>query len=63
MKIIDTFKKQMVQKLNKTFFIWILLVILWNFGFPGAEPVYDVLVAIGLAFFAKFIEEKIRDKS
>jgi len=26
-------------------FSWLALVILWNYGFPKAEPLYDVLVA------------------
>jgi len=47
------------MKINKTFIIWLFLVVLWNFGVPGATPVYDVLVAVALSFFAKFIEEKV----
>jgi hypothetical protein len=29
--------------------IWLILVILWNFGFPEAEPTLDVLVAVILS--------------
>jgi len=47
------------MKINKTFIIWLFLVVLWNFGVPGAAPIYDVLVAVSLSFFAKFIEEKV----
>ena len=32
------------------FFIWILLVCIWNFGFPEAAPIYDVIAAILLSF-------------
>ena len=28
------------------YFIWILSVIIWNYLFPNAEPIYDVLMAI-----------------
>jgi len=30
-------------------------VILWNYGYPNAEPIYDVLVAIGLFFMVKIM--------
>ena len=48
------------MKLNKTFFIWLVLVVLWNFGFPGALPIYDVVAAVVLSFFAKTIEGQIQ---
>jgi len=47
------------MKLNKTFLIWLVLVVLWNFGFPGALPIYDVVVAVVLSLLAKTIEKKI----
>ena len=47
------------MKIKKTFIIWLFLVVLWNFGVPGAAPIYDVLVAVVLSFFAKFIEDKV----
>ncbi|MDC1096254.1 hypothetical protein OAS47_02945 [Pelagibacteraceae bacterium] len=28
---------------------WLILVILWNYGFPKAEPMEDVIVAVVLA--------------
>jgi len=28
---------------------WLVLVILWNFGYPKAKPIYDVLVAAFLS--------------
>ena len=31
--------------------IWLILVILWNYLFPFAEPLYDVVIAITLSFF------------
>tara|TARA_B100000700_G_scaffold41983_1_gene42941 strand:- start:163 stop:300 length:138 start_codon:yes stop_codon:yes gene_type:complete len=35
------------------FLIWIILVCLWNFGFPQATPIYDVLAAVALSFISK----------
>ncbi len=36
----------------KIFVIWIIGVILWNFGFPDASPIEDVIVAIILSFIS-----------
>ena len=36
----------------KSFLIWLLLVILWNFGWPNAEPIFDIIMAILLSFLA-----------
>ena len=37
----------MIEKLN--WLSWLILVILWNFGFPEATPFQDVLVAVILS--------------
>ena len=39
---------------NKTiiFIIWIIMVIIWNYGVPGAIPLYDVIVAIILSLIS-----------
>ena len=29
--------------------IWVILVIIWNYGYPEASPVLDVLVAVILS--------------
>jgi hypothetical protein len=34
----------------KVYIIWLIGVVLWNFGVPGAAPIEDVLVAILLSF-------------
>tara|TARA_B100001173_G_C15607449_1_gene387387 strand:- start:35 stop:172 length:138 start_codon:yes stop_codon:yes gene_type:complete len=34
------------------FVIWLIGVIIWNFGVPEATPTQDVLVAIALSFFS-----------
>tara|TARA_Y100001970_G_scaffold243657_1_gene309114 strand:- start:2152 stop:2337 length:186 start_codon:yes stop_codon:yes gene_type:complete len=38
------FKKDLLQWL-----IWLLLVILWNYGYPQATPLQDVIVAVLLS--------------
>ena len=37
----------MVEKFN--WIAWMILVILWNFGFPEATPFQDVVVAVILS--------------
>ena len=34
----------------KIYIIWLIGVIVWNFGVPDAAPIEDVLVAILLSF-------------
>tara|TARA_Y100000814_G_scaffold191175_1_gene140140 strand:- start:538 stop:684 length:147 start_codon:yes stop_codon:yes gene_type:complete len=46
-----------MQKKQKIFLIWLILVIVWNFGVPNALPIYDVLVAIGLFFVSMFLNK------
>ena len=37
----------MLKKVN--WLAWLVLVILWNYGFPNASPLQDVLVAVILS--------------
>ena len=46
--------KQMIKKIN--WIIWLLFVILWNYGFPYASPFQDVLVAVFLSIFFIIIQ-------
>ncbi len=39
--------KSMLEKIN--WFVWLALVILWNYGFPQATPIQDVIVAVILS--------------
>ena len=36
----------------------LILVILWNYGFPKAEPFYDVLVAVLLSILFILLKKK-----
>ncbi len=57
MSLNDNFKLDL-SDIDWVFALWILLVILWNYGYPNAEPIYDVIVAIGLFFSVKLIRTK-----
>ena len=36
----------------KIYIIWLIGVIIWNYGFPQATPLMDVVVAILLSFLS-----------
>ena len=36
----------------KIYIIWLIGVVIWNFGFPNAQPIEDVMVAILLSFLS-----------
>ena len=38
-----------MKQFNKVWFLWLLLVCVWNFGWPEVKPIYDVLVAVLLS--------------
>ena len=40
----------MIEKLN--WLIWLILVCIWNFGWPDVRPIYDVKVAAILSIGA-----------
>ena len=42
------------------FVIWLVLVIAWNFGYPVASPLEDVLVAVILALFNFFLKKYLK---
>ena len=51
-----------VVKLIKNRFIiqwlfWLLLVILWNYGYPQASPLEDVIVAVVLSLIFIFLKK------
>jgi len=47
-----------MKKNIRIFIFWLILVIMWNFGYPGADPVYDVCVAILLSLLTSFLHDK-----
>jgi len=44
----------------KIYIIWLIGVILWNFGFPNAQPIEDVVVAILLSFLSIGLKKYLR---
>ena len=46
--------KLMIKKIN--WLAWLALVILWNYGFPNATPLQDVLVAVILSILFIIIQ-------
>tara|TARA_B100001029_G_scaffold136716_1_gene115700 strand:+ start:322 stop:462 length:141 start_codon:yes stop_codon:yes gene_type:complete len=36
----------------KIYLIWLIGVVLWNYGYPQATPLMDVVAAIVLSFFS-----------
>jgi hypothetical protein len=45
----------MLNKIN--WLAWLVLVILWNYGFPKATPIQDVLVAVILSVLFIIIQK------
>ena len=44
----------------KIYIIWLIGVIAWNFGFPNATPIADVIVAILLSFLSLGLKKWIK---
>ena len=44
----------------KVYLIWLIGVILWNFGYPAATPIEDVVVAILLSLLSYFLKQKVK---
>lgn len=44
----------MINKASWT--IWLILVIIWNYGFPNASPLEDVLIAVILSLITFIIK-------
>jgi hypothetical protein len=38
-------------------FAWFTLVIIWNYGYPEAKPIYDVLIAAVLSIIFILIKK------
>lgn len=42
------------------YIVWLIAVILWNFGVPNASPFEDVIVAILLSFLSIALKKIIK---
>jgi hypothetical protein len=45
----------------KVFIIWLIGVILWNFGYPSASPIEDVIAAVVLSFISIYLKKIIKN--
>ena len=46
-----------MNKKKVNWLAWLILVILWNYGFPNANPLQDVLVAVILSILFMIIQK------
>ena len=46
--------------LMKVYIIWLIGVIAWNFGVPGATPLEDVIVAVLLSLLSMGLKNYIK---
>jgi hypothetical protein len=44
----------------KIYIIWLIGVIIWNFGFPNATPIADVIVAVLLSFLSMSLKKWLK---
>ena len=44
----------------KIYLIWLVGIIVWNYGVPQATPLEDVLVAIALSFLTIFLKKYLK---
>ena len=44
----------------KVYMIWVIGVIIWNFGFPEAMPIADVVAAILLSFLSIILKKYLK---
>ncbi len=51
--------RKAVQSMSKkiNWIVWLVFIILWNYGFPKATPIQDVLVAVILSVFFIIIQK------
>ena len=48
---------KLINKKNINWIAWLILVILWNYAFPNATPLQDVLVAVILSILFIIIKK------
>jgi hypothetical protein len=44
----------------KIYLIWLIGIIIWNFGVPDAKPIEDVIVAIVLSFLSITLKKIVK---
>ncbi len=46
-----------------SFFIWLIMIFLWNFLYPNAIPIFDVIAAVVLSFIRIPIEKILKNNN
>ncbi|MBT3612187.1 MAG: hypothetical protein HN522_04530 [Flavobacteriales bacterium] len=49
-----------MKQFDKIWCLWLLLVAIWNFGWPSVPPIADVLAAVILSIGVMIIKHKIK---
>ena len=44
----------------KVYIIWLIGVTVWNFGYPEAKPIEDVLAAVVLSFISLALSKYLK---
>ena len=44
----------------KIYIIWLIGIVIWNFGYPTAKPIEDVLAAVVLSFISIGLEKYLK---
>ena len=44
----------------KIYIIWLIGVIFWNYGYPTATPIEDVVVAVLLSLLSYILKQKVK---
>jgi len=44
----------------KIYIIWLIGVIIWNYGYPEAKPLEDVIAAIVLSFISMALKKYLK---
>jgi len=44
----------------KIYIIWLIGVVLWNFGYPSANPIEDVIAAVILSFISMELKKYLK---
>tara|TARA_B100001175_G_scaffold63464_1_gene51647 strand:+ start:61 stop:201 length:141 start_codon:yes stop_codon:yes gene_type:complete len=44
----------------KVYIIWLVGVILWNYGYPEAKPLWDIVAAIILSFMSVVLKKYLK---
>jgi len=52
-----------MRQFNKIWFFWLVLIIVWNYGWPEVTPLYDVIVAVFISIIVFNISNYKKSKN